>query len=111
MRELGYPTAGDPSGPGGMFSMAKREQIEGMLKDNGFTDIVVEEMTVNWNYGSFDEAWSFMTRVAGAVAALVAELPADEIESLRSTLQGNLEKFRTDEGLSLPGVTMNAYAS
>jgi hypothetical protein len=82
-----------------------------MLKESGFTEFAIEDMAVNWNYRSFDEAWRFMTQIAGAIAALLRELPAEEIETLRTTLKTNLERFRTSEGLSLPGVTLNAYAS
>jgi ubiquinone/menaquinone biosynthesis C-methylase UbiE len=111
MTELGYPTAADPFGPGGIFSMAKHETIENMLEESGFSNIVIEDMAVPWTYSSFDEAWRFMTQLAGAIVALLRDLPADEIETLRTTLKRNLERFRTSQGLTLPGLTINAYAS
>ncbi len=110
MRELGYQPAGDPFGPGGMFSMAEPDAIRTMLMDAGFTDITIEDMAVNWNYSSYEEAWNFMTQLVGAIAALLKELPANEVETLRSALENNLETFRTNAGIALPGVTINARA-
>ena len=82
-----------------------------MLTSAGFADITIEEMPVEWSYGSFDESWNFMTQVAGAMAAAVKELPPDDVEKLRSTLATNVETFRTDSGITLPGVTVNVSAS
>ena len=111
MMELGHQPRGDPFGPGGMFSMADHDTIRSMLTEAGFTDITIEEMPVNWSYGSFAEAWDFMTEVAGAIATVVKELPPDKIEELRSALEHNVQTFRTDSGVTLPGVTINASAS
>ncbi|CAN5736412.1 hypothetical protein BH20ACT23_BH20ACT23_16500 [soil metagenome] len=111
MKQLGHQPSGDPFGPGGMFSMADQDTLRSMLATAGFTGITIEEMPVDWSYGSFDEAWNFMTQVARAIAALVKELQADEIEKFRSALEQNVQKFRTDSGITLPGVTINAAAS
>ncbi len=111
MVQLGHAPGGDPFGPGGMFSMSDHGRIRSMLNDAGFTDVSIEEMAVDWNYGSFDEAWSFWTRVAGAIAAVVKELPPDEIEKLRIALEEAIEPFRTPAGIILPGVTINVCAS
>lgn len=112
MMQLGHETPGDPFGPGGMFSLAEHDAIRSLLTGAGFTDVVIEEMPVDWKFESFDESWEFTTQVAGALAALVRELPPDEVEKLRTALEANEESFRTDDGgLSLPGVTINAAAS
>lgn len=111
MKQLGHQSSGDPFGPGGMFSMSDHDSIRSMLTDAGFTYITIEEMPVDWSYGSFAEAWAFMRQVAGAIAALVKELPPDEIEKLRSGLENNVQTFQTDSGITLPGVTINVSAS
>jgi ubiquinone/menaquinone biosynthesis C-methylase UbiE len=111
MVQLGHQPGGDPFAPGGMFSMADPETVRTMLSKAGFTDVHVEEMPVDWTYRSFDEAWDFLTQVAGAIARIVKELPAEEIEKLRSSLEANVEPFRTDSGITLPGITINAWAS
>ena len=109
--ELGHQPGGDPFGPGGMFSLADPDKIRTMLLDAGFSDVSVEDMPVAWHFGSFDESWDFTTQVAGALAALVKELPEDEVGRLRTALEKNLEPYRDGSGISLPGVTLNASAT
>lgn len=111
MVQLGHQPGRDPFGPGGMFSMPDPETVRTMLTDAGFADVTVEEMVVDWRYESFDEAWDFMTEVAGAIAQVVKDLSRDETEKLRRTLEENMDAFKTDSGLTLPGVTINAWAS
>jgi ubiquinone/menaquinone biosynthesis C-methylase UbiE len=111
MMQLGHQPAGDPFGPGGMFSLSDHDAIRAFVTAAGFTDITIEEMPVDWRFESFDAAWDFFSSVAGAIAALVKELPPEEVEKLRAALEGNLESFRTEGGLVLPGVTINVAAS
>lgn len=111
MMQLGHQPPGDPFGPGGIFSMAEPDKVRSMLTSAGFSDINVEEMPVNWSFGSFDQAWDYVTQVAGALAALVKTLPKDEIARLRSALEANVEPYRNGSGITLPGVTVNASAS
>lgn len=111
MVQLGYQPGGDPFGPGGMFSMAEHERIRSLVTGAGFTDVEIEDMPVHWSFDSFDHSWEFTTEVAGALAALVKELPPDEVAKLREALRENEEAFRTDKGLTLPGVTVNVVAS
>ena len=111
MMQLGRPPSGDPFGPGGMFSLADHDRIRSMATAAGFHEVEIDEMPVSWNYASFDEAWAFMTEVAGAIATAVKEMPSDEISELRSRLEENLQSFATDGALSLPGVTINVAVS
>ena len=111
MIQLGHQPGGDPFSPGGMFSMADQDTIRSMLTKAGFIDITIEEMPVEWSYSSFVESWNFLTQVAGPIAAAVKELPPDEVEKLRSALETNVETFRTESGITLPGVTVNVSAS
>ncbi len=111
MNQLGYPPAGDPFAPGGMFSMADQGTIESLLTDAGFSIITTEEMGVGWSHGSFNDAWSFMTQVSGALVAVAEQLSPGKLDELRSALEKNTERFRTESGLSLPGVTINVAAA
>lgn len=112
MMQLGHEPAGDPFGPGGMFSLADHDTLRSLLTGAGFTDVVIEEMPVEWRYESFDQSWEFSTEVAGALASIVRALPPNEVERFRAALEANEEPFRTEDGgLVLPGVTVNAAAS
>ena len=110
MMQLGHQPGGDPFAPGGMFSLADHDTLRSMLSSAGFTDIQIEEMPVDWSFRSFDESWSFMMEVAGAIATLVKDLPPGEIDKLRAALEENEQPFKTDSGLTLPGVTVNVAA-
>lgn len=111
MIQLGHQPGGDPFGPGGMFSMANEDTIRRLLSEAGFENVTVEPMPVEWRYGSFDEAWAFMTEVAGAIASVVKELPPAEVDKVRTALEANVQNFVTGSQLVLPGVTLNALAS
>jgi len=110
MMQMGHQPAGDPFAPGGMFSMADHDTIRKLLAEVGFSDVVIEEMPVAWTYGSFDEAWDFMTQVAGALASAVKELPEAEVGKLRAALEENVQPFQSATELTLPGVTVNVRA-
>ena len=107
----GKPPQGDPFGPGGMFSMSEHDRIRAMVTEAGYTNVDIEDMKVAWTFDDFEAFWSFQTELAGAVAALVAELPPDEVEDLRKDLKEGLEPFRTGDGYDLPGTTINVMAS
>lgn len=111
MMQLGYEPPGDPFGPGGIFSLSDHDSIRSLLTGAGFTDVVIEEMPVDWKFESFDDSWEFTTGVAGALAAMVRELPPDKVQEFRTALERNEERFLTDEGLVTPGVTVNVVAS
>jgi ubiquinone/menaquinone biosynthesis C-methylase UbiE len=111
MMQLGHQPSGDPFGPGGIFSMADPGTVRTYLEDAGFTALTIEELPVEWTHASFDRAWEFMREVAGPIAAAVKELPAEEVAELRTALEANVQPYGTDEGFSLPGVTINAVAS
>lgn len=111
MVQLGHQPGGDPFGRGGMFSLSDPERIRSLVSAAGFTDITIEEMPVVWRFDSFTQSWEFTTQVAGALASAIKEFPPDEVEKLRSTLEANMEPFRSESGYALPGVTINVSAS
>lgn len=111
MLQLGHEPAHDPFGPGGIFSLAAHDTLRSLLEDAGFSGVTIEEMPVDWKFDSFEQSWEYTSEVAGALASLIAELPQDEVEELKAALERNEEPFRTDEGLVLPGMTVNAAAS
>ena len=111
MTQQGYPPQGDPFGPGGMFSMAQEETLRSMAIQAGFEDIEVEEMDVHWRFDDFEEAWEFATELAGAIAALIKQLPPEEVEGIRQALIPASEPYKTDTGgYDYPGVAMNVAA-
>ncbi|MEA2453198.1 MAG: hypothetical protein QOG04_1908 [Actinomycetota bacterium] len=111
LTQQGKPPQNDPFGPGGMFSMSEHERIRSMVTAAGYSDVQLEDMDVSWDFVDFEGFWTFQTELAGAVAALVATLDDDEIEQLRTDLKAGLEPYRTGDGYSIPGKTINVSAS
>lgn len=110
MMQLGHEPGKDPFGPGGMFSMSTEDRVRSIVNGAGFSEVTVEPVSVEWRYDSFDDAWEFTTQVAGALASAVKGLPPEEVDRLRSALEENLQGFRSDSGLVLPGQTLNVAA-
>jgi ubiquinone/menaquinone biosynthesis C-methylase UbiE len=110
MTQQGHPPQGDPWGPGGMFSLSDPSKIERMVKEAGFANVETKEVPVEWTFADFDEMWGFTTELAGALAALVQELPDDEVGELRRAYEEAVQPYRTSEGFAIPGVTINAVA-
>jgi ubiquinone/menaquinone biosynthesis C-methylase UbiE len=111
MMKLGHQLRGDPTGPGGIFSMADQDKITDMVSSAGFHDIKIENMAVEWTSDSFEDAWTFMTAVAGPLAALIKELPPDRIDELKTALEQEMAPFKRAMGYATPGVTVNVAAS
>jgi ubiquinone/menaquinone biosynthesis C-methylase UbiE len=110
MIQMGHPPSGDPYGPGGMFSLSAPETARAAAMEAGFSVVVAEEMAVDWSFPSFDALWTYMSEVSGSLATAVKKLPADEVALVRGALEVNVETFRSDAGLMLPGVTVNVLA-
>ena len=112
LMQMGHEPRNDPFGPGGMFSLADHGTIRSLVAGAGCADATIEEMPVQWEFASFDQSWEFMTQVAGALAAVVRELPDEQVAELRARLEENENAFRTESGaLSFPGLTINVVAS
>ncbi|HWL64879.1 MAG TPA: methyltransferase domain-containing protein [Actinomycetota bacterium] len=111
MMQQGYTPQGDPFGPGGMFSMAQADTIRSMLSDAGFSVVEVEEAEVRWRFDDFNGVWAFATELAGAISALVKQLPPEEVEDFKKAVIPAIEPYKSGDGYDLPGVTMNAAAT
>lgn len=109
--QLGYQLDRDPFGLGGMFSLARHDTLRSMLETAGFSDIEIEEMPVDWSHGSFDDFWTYQTDVSGSISTFVKELDPEEADRFRRELEANVEQFRSEEGILLPGMTVNVAAS
>ena len=108
MMQQGHTPQGDPFGPGGMFSMAEPDTIKSMLADAGFENVEVEPMDVHWKFDDLDGVWDFATELAGAIAALIKQLPPDKVDEFRKAVGPAVEPYRSGDGYDFPGVTMNA---
>ena len=82
-----------------------------MAASAGFTEIRVEDVHGAMAFADFDEYWDVQSSVSGPIALLVSSLPAEDVEAIRSTLEGRVGSFRTAAGLALPWHAVAVAAS
>ena len=111
MLQHGYPPPGDPSGPGGIFSMADPERVGTMLLKAGFAEVDLDEVQISHRFPTFDEYWNLQSEVAGPLAVLITSLSSEERSSVKNTVRESVGAFTEGSGLALPGVAVVASAS
>lgn len=102
--ELGVPVP--PPGVPGPFSLSDRAVLTELLASAGFGDVAVREVSTPMHAGSFDEWWTVVPALAGPVGPLLASLPDDRREAVRSAARAALADFAGSAGYELPGVSL-----
>ncbi|HEX6457890.1 MAG TPA: methyltransferase domain-containing protein [Thermoleophilaceae bacterium] len=92
------------SGAPGIFAMANPARIEELVKGAGFESLELREVPMSWHFESFDEFWTYTNEIAGALAAVIAELDESEQRAVRSEIEAALP------GCDLPGACINVLA-
>jgi ubiquinone/menaquinone biosynthesis C-methylase UbiE len=100
--QSGHAPPGDPFGAGGPFSLAAAETNRELLAAARFSDVRVEEIESAFRFDDVDGYWNLQSQVAGPVAVLLASLPADAVQDIRTALEPAVEPFRSDGGLVMP---------
>ncbi len=105
-------TGAPPPQPGqpGIFALADPDRLGEVIRGAGFGEPRFEEVEVTVGFDDFDAAWIFITQVAGAIAMVIKGLPAEEQQAVRDAIEREMDGFRSNGGLELPGVTLNAVA-
>jgi ubiquinone/menaquinone biosynthesis C-methylase UbiE len=107
----GHLPPGDPSAPGGLFSLAAPERNRELLVGAGFSDVHTAGVEGAMHFDDLDDYWSIQTSLAGPVAELVAAMQPDEVAAVKATLATMIEPFRSDDGYALPLLATAARAS
>ncbi len=99
----GVVQGGPPVGPGGPFSLADPDEVEKRLLVAGFDEVTVTTRDVVRRFADVNEYFAAASTLAPPLAAAVSAATPDQVAAVRRTVDGLLEQFRTDGGLSVPG--------
>ena len=91
----------DPDAPG-PFSLARRDRVEALLGEAGFTSIAIEPLDVGMAIGPLASAVEFFMKMGPAAAAIVDATDAQKAE-VRDALMQLLKNYNTDDGVVMPG--------
>ena len=109
--ERGLTPPPDPEAPG-MFALADRDKLTGLLDEAGFTEIEIDSVPLERRSASFDEMWDVQLDCAAPIAALLEGLDDDQSAEVRAAVQRRYEPFTAADGsLVVPGSTVVAAAS
>ena len=106
-RHVSSPPPGEP----GIFAMAAEERIRELLAGAGFEEMEIEPVGSEWWFENFDDYWSFLRELAGALSLVLRDLDEDQLAQVRAALERDVEPFRSNGGYVFPGLALNALAS
>lgn len=109
--EQGLAEIPPPMAPG-MFALADRERLGGMLEDAGFTEIAIEPVELLRRNASAEEFWEATLGLSPVLGTLLEGRSEQEIAAVREGLGKRLEPFTAADGaVELPGRAVVAFAS
>ena len=101
----------DPDEPS-MFAFRDPQRIRDLLDETGFTDVVVEQLDLVFDYDDLDSWWDVTLDVSTMLADPVAALTPAQRDDLRDAIDARLAAFvGADGSVRLPGRTHVAAAS
>lgn len=99
----GVVSGGPPTGPGGVFSLADPAGLEHLVRGAGFTDVVLTDVETSARFADADEHFDIVTSLAGPLSVALAAATDADRDAVRRTTAEAVERFRTPDGLELPG--------
>ena len=107
---LGLIPPPDPKHPGGLFSLADHDDLNGLLTKAGFTAVGIEDAPFRLRFSDFDDYWSFILEFAGGVSVLLRSFPADTLARVKDATANAVADFAVGKGYDFPALTVNAAA-
>jgi SAM-dependent methyltransferase len=104
--QIGAPIP--PPGRPGPFSLSDADALAALLSEAGLAGVAVTEESVPMPAASFEEWWSLVPALAGPLGNVLAALPEDAREAIRSKAEASLRAYETPAGLEIPGVSLLA---
>jgi SAM-dependent methyltransferase len=102
----GLWTGAPPTSPGGVFSISDPAVLERLVRDAGFTDVIVEEVATPARFSNAEEHFEVVSGLAGPLSAALAGADAGSLAAIRATTAQAVDRFRNADGLEVPGLAL-----
>jgi hypothetical protein len=96
----------------GLWAFRDHDRLRGMLANAGLGGVKVETVQISERFDSLDDAWQWVSALAGPLQALLASLSPEELAAVRERVAREAEPFTGPDGsLELPGAFNVAVAT
>jgi SAM-dependent methyltransferase len=99
----GLVAGGPPTAPGGPFSLADPTAVRRLLENNRFTDVTVHDVETEAGFADTDDLFDTVVALAAPLAAVLASALAATRDAVRDTAAQLVDRYRTADGLRVPG--------
>lgn len=98
----------EPPAPGepGQFALGEPERIDDLVRSAGFADVEVEEVPVEYRFGSWDDYRRVVTSLAAALRQTLEGLDDGVRAEIDAAARARLEPFRDADGYVIPGIAL-----
>jgi SAM-dependent methyltransferase len=96
------PKPGEP----GQFALSTNKEIEPLVRDAGFSEVTVAEVPVEYPFRDWQEYMRVVTALGAALRALLGTLDETTRAEVDAAARLRIERFRRDEGYTIPGVSL-----
>jgi SAM-dependent methyltransferase len=102
----------EPPAPGepGQFALSEPERIDELVRSAGFAEVDVDEVPVEYRFGSWEEYRRIVTNLAVSLRQTLAGLDGGVRAEIDAVARGRIEPFRVDSGYVIPGLALVARA-
>jgi ubiquinone/menaquinone biosynthesis C-methylase UbiE len=99
----GLVSGGPPVGPGGPLSLGDPETLERLAREADLDAVSVELVDVTARFADVDAHLEHVASLAPPLALAFRAASEDQRQAVRATLDQATDRFRTDDGLVIPG--------
>ncbi|MBA2462558.1 MAG: class I SAM-dependent methyltransferase [Actinobacteria bacterium] len=103
--ERGLLKPPSPDEPG-QFALGEPAGIESLVRSARFDEVSVEEVPVEYRFGSWDGYRHLVTSLAAALRETLSTLDEATREEVDAAARERIERFRGEEGYVLPGLAL-----
>lgn len=96
--------------PGGLFSLADEERVRELLGGASFVSVSIERVDAVHEFKDFEHYWNTFSRVAGPVAVILDNAPADQVTRVKEAAKVFAEPYAGAGGLQLPAQALCVVA-